>query len=185
SADHGKAYRVDELRLDVEQCGAAAGIDRDLAERAADRGHERKLMLEFDLCRDDRHEAGEVYGDRRADNGGEGALLRDAHVLLRIDVRQFVGEFEAGLPSAAGEREGVARLEIRGKARFVSVEVEQGGHALERLVEIGPVEAAACADIEGAPCGRKCAQRFRILPPSRARQNERAERGNGPISLMM
>jgi hypothetical protein len=31
-------------------------------------------MLEFDLCRDDRHEAGEVYGDRRADNGGEGAL---------------------------------------------------------------------------------------------------------------
>ena len=88
-ADRGKAYRVDELHLDVEQCGATAGIDRDLAERAADRGHERKLMLEFDLCRGDRHEAGEVYGDRRADNGGEGALLRDAHVLLRIDVRQF------------------------------------------------------------------------------------------------
>jgi len=83
-------------------------------------------MLEFDLCRVDRREAGEVYGDRRADNGGEGALLRDAHVLLRIDVRQFVGEFEPGLPSAAGEREGVARLEIRGKARFVAVEVEKG-----------------------------------------------------------
>jgi len=38
----------------------------------------------------------------------------------------FVGEFEPGLPSAAGEREGVARLEIRGKARFVAVEVEKG-----------------------------------------------------------
>src|SRR5262245_65199357 len=79
-ADHGKVHRVDELRLDVEQRGPAGGIERDLAERAADRGLERKLMLELDLCRRDRHEAEEVYADRRADNGGEGAPLRDAYV---------------------------------------------------------------------------------------------------------
>src|SRR5262249_61022395 len=79
-AVHGKAPRVDELRLDVEQRGPAGGIERDLAERAADRGLERKLMLELDLCRRDRHEAEEVYADRRAGNGGEGAPLRDAYV---------------------------------------------------------------------------------------------------------
>jgi hypothetical protein len=116
----------------------------------------------------------------------------------------FVGEFKPGLPSAAGEREGVARLEIRGKARFVAVEVEKGparlplgdqvrpeqhignaGHALERLVEIGPVEAAACADIEGDPCGRKCAQRFRILSYDALDRTSAQSVAMAPISLMM
>jgi hypothetical protein len=116
----------------------------------------------------------------------------------------FVGEFEPGLPSAAGEREGVARLEIRGKARFVAVEVEKGpprlplgdqvrpeqhigngGHALERLVEIGPVEAAACADIEGAPCGRKCASDFASCPHDALDRTSAQSVAMAPISLMM
>src|SRR5262245_27122744 len=44
-ADHGKVHRVDELRLDVEQRGPAGGIERDLAERAADRGLEQNSCL--------------------------------------------------------------------------------------------------------------------------------------------
>jgi hypothetical protein len=46
---------------------AAAGIDRDVAERAAERRHERELMPDIDLGRGDRHETGEVYGYGRSD----------------------------------------------------------------------------------------------------------------------
>ena len=107
---------------------------------------------------------------RRSDHPCEGPRLRNAHVLLQVDVCIFVVEFDPGLPIAVGERNCVAELEIGGKTGFIPVEVEKGaaflrlrdqvwpksyildaGYALKRLPEVTPVEAAARADIEPGP----------------------------------
>src|SRR5262245_42896689 len=84
------------------------------------------LMLEINFRWADLHESGDGFGGRRSDQYGADPRLRNAHVLLRVDVCVFVSEFEPGQPVAAGERNPIAELDIRGEAGFVSAKVEKG-----------------------------------------------------------
>src|SRR5262249_42870492 len=144
--------------------------DREAAERAADGADERKLVLEIDFRRGDLDEPGDRSGTRRGNQDGAGPVLRNDHVLRRVDVCVFVGELEPGQPVAAGKRKHKADLGIGGEAGSGPVEREErtallslgdqerpikdtddAGYALKRLLEMGLVEASARADVEAGP----------------------------------
>ena len=61
---------------------------------------------------------------------GAGPCLPNGYILVRVDVCEFVGEFEPGQPVAASKRNHIAELDVGGETGFVSVEVKKGAALL-------------------------------------------------------
>src|SRR4051812_48406746 len=102
-------------------------------------------MLEINFRWADLHESGDGCGGRRSDEDGASPVLRNAHVLLRVDVCVFVGEFDPGQP-VPGKRNRVAKLNIGSQTRFVSAEVEKGA----AFLPLGDQTKRRVDDIYGA-----------------------------------
>src|SRR5258708_35454338 len=99
-------------------------------------------MLEINFRWADLNEPGERSGGsgQRSAQKGAGPILRNAHVLLRVEVCVFVGEFEPGQPVTPGKRNHIAELNIGGETGFVSVEIEKGAALLPLADQHRPIK---------------------------------------------